>query len=131
MVAVSTIVLILGLVGGGAATFFLASAINTILHTLALVGAVAATGGIFYNLDKENYLDIESPVLAAISYVFLSGFTGFFLYRVFEALITLSSSVIALISIAVIVLGFFNPALLYNILVGLGEVVGGVVADEN
>lgn len=119
MAVLTTLVLVLGLIAAGGATFFLASAINTIMHIAALLGSIAATGFLFYRLDQWNPLELNGELPAALTYIAVSGFTGFFLYRVFEALIATANALIALVSILIVALLFFNPALLFRLGVGV------------
>jgi len=118
------VLLAIGLILAAASTLVLAQAIGTILHISAVAGAVISAGLLLRYLERENPLDFEGEILGLLNYVFISGGTGFLLYKVFEAVIAASSGIVALVAIGAVALFFVNPSLLFTLIQLL---VGGVV----
>jgi len=123
--------LIIGVALIGVSTLFVADAVGTLLHWSSIAGSILGAALLFWNLEKENYLEIESPALSVVSYSAVSFLTGFLLFRLSEALISAASGLVALVSLTLVVLLLVNPGLVVRILAVGFEVLTSFLEGDN
>lgn len=119
--AVFTLSLLVGGLLAAGLSYFFIGAVGTILHLVAVAGGVFVAAGLFYNLDKENYLGL-GDVAAVLSYGSASSVAGFLSYRLFEAVFAAASTGIALVAVLAAVVFILNPSIIFDLIVFIGEV---------